>query len=132
MRNLLISKVANFLFWWTKQIFFLVIKLEPLLLSWLQTRKINCVPTELDVSISAIVKSEFCNLVGLITSTKNVQKKFQSHFCDQWSISFSLKSFYQIPLIWSKYYSRWCIIETFKTRSNVYQHSFFSRFWIWH
>ena len=25
------------------------------------------------------------------------------HFCDQWSISFSLKSFYQIPLPWSKY-----------------------------
>ncbi len=55
MRNLLISMVANFLFWWTKQIFFLVIKLEPLLLSWLQPRKSNCVPTELDVSISAIV-----------------------------------------------------------------------------
>ena len=54
MRNLLISMVANFLFWWTKQIFFLVIKLEPLLLSWLQPRKSNCVPTELDVSISAI------------------------------------------------------------------------------
>jgi hypothetical protein len=33
----------------------LVIKLEPLLLSWLQPRKNNCVPTELDVSISAIV-----------------------------------------------------------------------------
>ena len=29
---------------------------------------------------------------------------FQSHFCDQWSISFSLKGFYQIPLTWSKYY----------------------------
>ena len=28
-------------------------------------------------------KSEFCNLAGLITSTKNVQKIFQSHFCDQ-------------------------------------------------
>ena len=53
MRILLISMVANFLFWWTKQIFFLVIKLEPLLLSWLQPRKSNCVPTELDVSISA-------------------------------------------------------------------------------
>jgi hypothetical protein len=44
--------------------------------------------------------------VGLITSTKNVQKNFQSHFCDQWSISYSLKSFYQIPLIWSKYYPK--------------------------
>ena len=28
--------------------------LEPLLLSWLQPRKSNCVPTELDVSILAI------------------------------------------------------------------------------
>ena len=55
MRNLLISMVANFLFWWTKQIFFLVIKLEPLLMSWVQPRKSNCVPTELDVSISASV-----------------------------------------------------------------------------
>ena len=44
------------------------------------------------------------NFAGLITLTKNVQKIFQSHFCDQWSISFSLKSFYQIPLTWSKYY----------------------------
>jgi len=34
--------------------------------------------------------------------TKNVQKNFQSHFCNQWSISFGLKSFYQIPLTWSK------------------------------
>ena len=47
--------VANFLFWWTKQIFFLVIKLEPPILSWLQPRKNNRVPTELDVSISAII-----------------------------------------------------------------------------
>ena len=39
----------------TKQIFFLVIKLEPRLLSWLQPWKNNCVPTELDVSISAYV-----------------------------------------------------------------------------
>ena len=46
------------------------------------------------------LKSEFCNLVGLITLTKNVQKKF-SHCYDQWSISFSLKSVYQTPLIWS-------------------------------
>ena len=29
---------------------------------------------------------------------------FQTHFCDQWGISFSLKSFYLIPLTWSKYY----------------------------
>ena len=27
-------------------------------------------------------KPEFCNLAGLITLTKNVQKNFQSHFCD--------------------------------------------------
>jgi hypothetical protein len=51
--NLLISMVTNFLFWWTKQIFFLDIKLEPGLLSRLQPRINNCVPTELDVSISA-------------------------------------------------------------------------------
>ena len=37
----------------TKQIFFLIIKLEPWLLSWLQPRKNNFAPTELDVSISA-------------------------------------------------------------------------------
>ena len=49
---------------------------------------------------------KFCNLPGLITSTKNVQNIFQYNFCDQWSNSFSLKSDYQIPLTWSKYY-RW-------------------------
>ena len=54
MRNLLIFMVANFLFSWTKQIFYLVIKLEPQLLSWVQPRKNNCVPTELDVSTSAM------------------------------------------------------------------------------
>ena len=53
MRNLLISMVANFLFWWTKQIFFLVIKLEPWLLSWLQPRKNYFVRRELDVSFLA-------------------------------------------------------------------------------
>ena len=41
---------------------------------------------------------------GLITSTKNVQKSFQCDFCNQWNISFILKSFYQIPLTWSKIY----------------------------
>ena len=56
-------------------------------------------------------KSQFCNLAGLITSTKNVQKHFHTHFCDQWSISFSLKSFFQIPLTWSKYYI-WCIVHS--------------------
>ena len=50
MRKLLISMVANFLFWWNQANF---LKLEPRLLSWLQPRKKNCVPTELDVSISA-------------------------------------------------------------------------------
>ena len=53
MRKSSISMVANFIFWWTKQIFFLLIKLEPRLLSWLQPRKNNFVPTELDVSFSA-------------------------------------------------------------------------------
>ena len=53
MRNLSISMVANFIFWWTKQIFFLLIKLEPRISSWLQPRKNNFVPTELDVSFSA-------------------------------------------------------------------------------
>ena len=37
----------------TKQIFFLVVKLEPPILSWLQPRKNNCVPIEWDVSILA-------------------------------------------------------------------------------
>ena len=43
---------------------------------------------------------------GLITLTENVQKSFQCNFCDQWRISFILKSFYQIPLTWSKTYHR--------------------------
>ena len=42
---------------------------------------------------------------GLITLAKNVQKSFQCNFCNQWNISFILKSFYQIPLTWSKTYS---------------------------
>ena len=42
--------------------------------------------------------------VALITSTENVQKKISCNFCDQWSNSFILKSFYQIPLTWSKTY----------------------------
>ena len=52
MRKLLISGR-------TKQIFCLVIKLEPGILSWLQPRKNNCVATELDVSISAIVSFQY-------------------------------------------------------------------------
>ena len=35
------------------------------------------------------------------------KKVFKCNFCDQWSIKFSLKSFfYQIPLTWSKIYNR--------------------------
>ena len=45
----------------TKQIFFLVIKLEPRLLSWLQPRKNNYLPTELDVSILAYVIRSNCH-----------------------------------------------------------------------
>ena len=58
----------------------------------------------------------FDNLIFavLITLTENVQKKFQCNFCDQWNISFSLKSFYQIPLTWSKTYQRWGVISSFK------------------
>ena len=48
----------------TKEIFFLVIKLEPPILSWLQPRKNNSVPTELDVSISALV----CCIFGLMNA----------------------------------------------------------------
>ena len=82
MRNLLISMVANFLFWWTKQIFFLVIKLEPLLLFWLQPRKNHCVPTELDVSISAIEANQntqqiYRGIVFLITKVFLTPCKFR-------------------------------------------------------
>ena len=42
--------------------------------------------------------------VGLITSTENVPKIFQRNFCDQWSNSFILKSFYQILLTSSNTY----------------------------
>ena len=42
--------------------------------------------------------------VGLRTSTENVQKNVECDFCNQWSNSFILKSFYQIPLTWSKTY----------------------------
>ena len=63
-KNLSKPRWENYQFLWllisfsgrTKQIFFLVIKLEPRLLSRLQPRKNNSVPTELDVSISAIVE----------------------------------------------------------------------------
>ena len=44
------------------------------------------------------------NFVGLITLTENVQKNFQCNFCNHWSISFILKSFYQTLLTLSKTY----------------------------
>ena len=47
----------------TKQMFFLVIKLEPRLSAWLQPRKNNCVPTELDISIWAIVYQLFPSIL---------------------------------------------------------------------
>ena len=74
-KNLSKPRWENYQFLWllisfsgrTKQIFFLVIKLEPRLLSRLQPRKNNSVPTELDVSISAIAmarsnSSVFCDI----------------------------------------------------------------------
>ena len=83
MRNLLISMVANFLFWWTKQIFFLVIKLEPRLLSWLQPRKKHCVPTELDVSILAtgwsILKCNFLTSQTLVWLPLEISFGFPSN-----------------------------------------------------
>ena len=45
---------------------------------------------------------DFC---GFDNFYQNVQKSFQCEFCNQWNISFTLKSFYQIPLTWSKTYS---------------------------
>ena len=58
----------------TKQIFFLVIKLEPQLLPWLQPTKNNSAPTELDVSISAsdlvlsyLLTTVIKNWFGLLT-----------------------------------------------------------------
>ena len=80
----------------TKQILFSVIKLEPQLLSWLQPRKINFAPTELDVSISAIEITFteiyiffFRTLLAIlhlltiklvhVTPQKNVQKKMGLH-----------------------------------------------------
>ena len=49
-------------------------------------------------------------------SIENIQKSFQCKFCDQWSVSFILKSFYQIPLTWSKTYSG--SFDTFNWRFN--------------
>ena len=43
-----------------------VMELEPGLLSWLQPRKNNCVPTELDVSILAYDKKTRYNVPPLI------------------------------------------------------------------
>jgi hypothetical protein len=66
-KNLSKSRWENYQFLWllisfsgrTKQIFFLVIKLEPRLLSRLQSRENNSVPTELDVSILALICFSF-------------------------------------------------------------------------
>ena len=38
---------------------------------------------------------------GLISLTENVQKIFQFNICDQFSTSFILKRFYQLPVTWS-------------------------------
>ena len=86
----------------TKQIFFLVIKLEPrLLLSWLQPRKNDCVPTELDVSILAIVKFNlfyllkmpyFCRIdSGLIFHSSDIKKR---RMMKQWIFCFLHKRFH--------------------------------------
>ena len=45
--------VAYFLFWQNQGNFLFGYKTRTTILSWLQPRKNNCVPTELDVSISA-------------------------------------------------------------------------------
>ena len=45
-----------------------------------------------------IFSYEFCNLVGLITSTKNVQKNFQTHFCDQFG-KFLLNSIDMVKIL---------------------------------
>ena len=58
----------------TKQIFFLIIKLEPWLLSWLQPSKNNFVPKEWDVSVSAI---EFDNI--FITHLSSLQRSNDSN-----------------------------------------------------
>ena len=66
----------------TKQIFFLVIKLEPPILSWLQPRKNNCVPTELDVSISAnvvpsLISKNLWQILLEMKKKKKLRKKFK-------------------------------------------------------
>ena len=54
----------------------MVIKLEPPILSWLQPRKNNCVPTELDVSIWARVWLGICMaLKKFPTEGKNVRNE---------------------------------------------------------
>ena len=44
------------------------------------------------------LKVRILQFAGLITWAKNVQKNFQCNFCDQWSISFILKSFLSNPV----------------------------------
>ena len=46
-------------------------KLEPPILSWLQPRKNNYVPTELDISISAFVSSKLF-LIGTVASGNKI------------------------------------------------------------
>ena len=46
------------------------------------------------------------DICGSNNLTENTHKSFQCNFCDHSSISFSLKSFYQIPLTWSKFYQQ--------------------------
>jgi hypothetical protein len=58
----------------TKQIFFLIIKLEPWLLSWSQPRKNNFASTELDVSISATVFLATCTDYSWNEWTKNADR----------------------------------------------------------
>ena len=71
MRKLLISMVANFLFWYNQANFLFGYKARTsIIVNWLQPRKSNCVPTELDVSISAIVSK----LIIVSTPKKLSQK----------------------------------------------------------
>ena len=73
----------------TKQIFFLIIKLEPWLLSWLQPRKNNFAPTELDVSISANEAKLFLKLIFLFLSFIKLwfyKKSFDLKIWERWAI----------------------------------------------
>ena len=73
MRNSLIVMVAKFLFWRSKQIFFLVIKLEPWLLSRLQPRRNNCVPKYWMLVFRLLFEAHMANL--------KFEKSKDKHFC---------------------------------------------------